>query len=93
MGEKKVAVLVAGSWGTALASVLADNGLDVLLWTRHPEQAEEINKQHRNDHFLKDTVLSEGIRATLSMEEAVTGARMVVMLAPSAAVIDVASQL
>jgi len=90
---KKTAVLVAGSWGTALASVLAENEWDVMLWTKHPEQAEEINTKHTNSHFLKDIVLSERIRATTSMEEAVTGAEAVIMVAPSAAVRDVASQL
>lgn len=93
MGTKKAAVLVAGSWGTALASVLADNGFDVMLWSRHPEQAEEINTKHRNSRFLKDAELSERIRATVSMEEAVTGASAVVLVAPSAAVREVAGQL
>lgn len=93
MGVKKTAVLVAGSWGTALASVLADNGHEVVLWTRHPEQAEEINGLHTNQRFLKDITLSERIRATLHMEEAVAGADAVVMVAPSAAVREVARQV
>lgn len=93
MSKKKAAVLVAGSWGTALASVLADNGHEVWLWTRHPEQAEEINTLHTNSHFLKDTVLSKEIKATTSMEEAVTGADAVVMVSPSSGVRDVSSKL
>lgn len=93
MGAKKAAVLVAGSWGTALASVLADNGFDVMLWSRHPEQVEEINNKQRNSRFLKDAKLSERIRGTVSMEEAVTGASAVVIVAPSAAVREVARKL
>lgn len=93
MGAKKAAVLVAGSWGTALASVLADNGFDVMLWSRHPEQVEEINNKHRNSRFLKDAELSERIRGTVSMEEAVTDASAVVIVAPSAGVREVARKL
>lgn len=90
---KKTAVLVAGSWGTALAAVLAENGHDVFLWTRHPEQVEEINRFHTNRRYLKDAVLSSRITATLHMEEAVSGAEAVVMVAPSAAVRQVGAQL
>jgi glycerol-3-phosphate dehydrogenase (NAD(P)+) len=93
MNGKKTAVLVAGSWGTALASVLADNGHEVWLWTRHPDQADEINTLHTNTRFLKDTVLSERIRATVRMEEAVIGADAVVMVSPSAGVREVTRQI
>ncbi|WP_438445590.1 NAD(P)H-dependent glycerol-3-phosphate dehydrogenase [Gorillibacterium sp. sgz5001074] len=91
--SKKTAVLVAGSWGTALASVLADNGHEVRLWTRHPEQAEEINSLHTNQRFLKDMKLSERIRATTSMGEAVTDADAVVLVSPSAGVREVTGKL
>lgn len=93
MNGKKTAVLVAGSWGTALATVLADNGHEVLLWTRNPGQADEINALHTNTRFLKDTVLSDRIRATVSMEEAVKGAEAVVMVSPSAGVREVTRQI
>lgn len=56
--SKKVAVLVAGSWGTALASVLASNELDVVMWTRSEEQAAEINTQHTNTRYLPGAELS-----------------------------------
>lgn len=91
MHVKKTAVLVAGSWGTALASVLAENGNDVFLWTRHPEQVEEINTLHTNQRYLKDVILSPRIKATLSMEEAVSQAEAVVVVAPSAAMREVAA--
>lgn len=81
--KKKVAVMVAGSWGTALASVLADNALDVMLWTRNQQQAEEINRQHTNNRYLPDAKLPERIIATTSIEEAVRDAEAVVLVVPS----------
>jgi glycerol-3-phosphate dehydrogenase (NAD(P)+) len=89
----KVAVLVAGSWGTAIASVLAENKLDVLLWSRNEEQVAEINRDHRNHRFLGDIELSPLIRATTSMEEALYQAEAVIVVAPSAAMREVASQM
>jgi glycerol-3-phosphate dehydrogenase (NAD(P)+) len=90
MERRRAAVLVAGSWGTALARVLADNGHEVRIWTRHPEQAEEINVRRRNSKYLPDAELPEGIRATSDISEALAGARMALFVAPSAAMREVA---
>ena len=92
MTVSKAAVLVAGSWGTALASVLADNGLEVSLWSRNREQVEEINTRHTNRRYLPEAVLHERIRATTSMQEALEGAGAVIFAAPSQAMRDVARQ-
>lgn len=92
-GTKKTAVLVAGSWGTALANVLADNGHAVCLWTRHPEQAEAINRHHRNERYLGDAPLNPAIRATVSVEEALEGAAMVLVAAPTSAMREVAGTM
>ena len=54
----RIAVIGAGSWGTALAQVLAGNGHDVGLWARKPEVAAAINADHRNPRYLSDVVLS-----------------------------------
>lgn len=89
----KAAVLVAGSWGTALASVLADKGMDVAVWTRNEEQKSEINERHRNERFLPGVKLPDNLRATTNMEEAVNGAKAVVIVAPSSAVREVTRQL
>lgn len=91
--SKKVAVLVAGSWGTALASVLAANQLNVMMWTRGEEQAAEINEHHTNARFLPGAELSPLIRATTDMGAAVEGASAVVIVAPSSAMRAVAQQL
>ncbi|MGO4527624.1 NAD(P)H-dependent glycerol-3-phosphate dehydrogenase [Paenibacillus sp. 2TAF8] len=90
--SKKVALLVAGSWGTALASVLAANELDVVMWTRSEEQAAEINTQHTNARYLPGAELSPRIRATSNMEAAVADAAAVLIVAPSSAMRAVTHQ-
>ncbi|UJF36363.1 NAD(P)H-dependent glycerol-3-phosphate dehydrogenase [Paenibacillus hexagrammi] len=89
----KVAVLVAGSWGTALASVLADNGREVLLWSRNEEQVKEINEEHRNRRFLNDVELSPLITATSSLQQAVEDADAILMVVPSSGMREVASRI
>jgi glycerol-3-phosphate dehydrogenase (NAD(P)+) len=90
---KKVAVLVAGSWGTALASLLADNDLEVWLWSRNASEVDNINQLHRNQRFFKEAQLSPKLKATLSMEEAIHGAQAIVLAAPSAGMREVSSLL
>jgi len=90
MAHKRTAVLVAGSWGTALARVLADNGHEVALWTRNPAQAEEINLHRRNARFLPDALLPSGIRAMTNIGDALDGAHMALFAAPSVGMREVA---
>jgi len=89
----KAAVLVAGSWGTALASVLADKKMNVMVWTRNEAQRDGINDLHRNERFLPGVELPPNLRATTDMKEAVEGAKAVVIVAPSSAVREVARSL
>jgi glycerol-3-phosphate dehydrogenase (NAD(P)+) len=78
-----VAVMGAGSWGTAYAQLCADAGEDVALWARRRELAAEVNASHRNPAYLGDIPLSEAVRATADPEEALTGAEVVVLAVPS----------
>ena len=82
-----VAVLGAGSWGTAFAKIAADSGArrgtDVRLWARRPEVAQDINGRHRNTQYLKDTVLPENLRASTSLAEVLDGAELVVLAVPA----------
>jgi glycerol-3-phosphate dehydrogenase (NAD(P)+) len=79
----KVAVMGAGSWGTAYAMMCADAGEDVLLWARRPEVAHEINAQHRNSAYLGDIEVNQRVRATSAADEALGGAEVVVLAVPS----------
>ncbi|MBT2288604.1 NAD(P)H-dependent glycerol-3-phosphate dehydrogenase [Paenibacillus albidus] len=89
----KVTVLVAGSWGTALASVLAANHPQVYLWTRNADQAEEINTSHTNQQYLPGITLPANITATTDMETALTGSKAVVIVAPSSGMRQVAHSM
>lgn len=85
-------VLGMGSWGTALAMVLADNGHSVHLWGRDPEQCREMNGLHTNHRYLPGVRLPEGIVATTDMEEAFEGVDTLVFVVPSHAMREVATK-
>ncbi len=92
MANKQAAVLVAGSFGTALAAVLADNGHAVRLWSRSSDQVEEINVSRKNSRYHPDIELPAGIYATTNLEEALTGSNLVLFAAPSSVMREVARQ-
>lgn len=62
--NKKIGIIGAGAWGTALAQVYATAGNDVTLWAREPEVVAAINEQHENTVFLPGIKLHEKIVAT-----------------------------
>ena len=79
----RVSVLGAGSWGTSLAIVLAENGHDTLIWSHRKEQANEMNIQHTNVKYLPTTILPTNLKATSDIAEAVTHAEIIVMAVPT----------
>src|SRR4051812_9213560 len=80
---KRIAVLGAGSWGTVLANVLADNGHDVTIWARNEDVTKEINTIHRNQAYLGDAVLHTNLKAHTSLEIVVRGKEVVLFAVPS----------
>jgi glycerol-3-phosphate dehydrogenase (NAD(P)+) len=83
VSRQRVAVVGAGSWGTALANVLARKGVTTTLWSHEPEVAKAIEREHRNPRYLAEVALDPGLRATPTMREAVEGADVVVSVSPS----------
>lgn len=79
----RITVMGAGSWGTALANVLADKLPQVTLWCREPEVAAGIRQNRRNPLFLSDLPLSEHIRPVTDLQEAVQGQELLVMVIPT----------
>ncbi len=81
--EKKIAVIGAGSWGTALSQVLAINDYTVSLWTREKDLCDTISIKHINTHFMPGIALSESIRASLDIREVIHGQKLVLLVVPS----------
>ena len=79
----KCAVIGGGAWGSALSDLMARGGHDVLLWAREPEVVADINQRHENVRFLPEVDLHHRIVATSAMSEALTGAELILYVAPS----------
>lgn len=91
--KQKIAVLGPGSWGTALAQTLAENGHDVRIWGNVPEQIDEINTYHTNQHFLPDLTIPESIIGYKELAEAVDDADAILFVVPTKAIRSVAQEL
>ncbi|MFE6079525.1 NAD(P)H-dependent glycerol-3-phosphate dehydrogenase, partial [Paenibacillus sp. NPDC057886] len=86
---KKVAMLGAGSWGTALSLVLADNGHQVMMWGHRAELIDQINDLHENKDYLPGVELSSSIIGTADLNEALKGADFIIVAVPTKAIREV----
>jgi 1-acyl-sn-glycerol-3-phosphate acyltransferase len=82
---RKAAVIGAGSWGTAMAVLLARGGLEVQLGTRSDEKAAEIEAKRENTHYLPGVALPEAIAVKRGAEIELAGVDLVCLAVPSAA--------
>lgn len=78
----RAAVIGAGSWGTALALVLARQGFEVVLWAYEPELVRALNEQRENGIYLPGFQLPAAIHATTDMADLAT-AELVLLAPPS----------
>ncbi|OPX03145.1 NAD(P)H-dependent glycerol-3-phosphate dehydrogenase [Geobacillus sp. LEMMY01] len=83
---ENIAVLGAGSWGTALALVLADNGHRVRLWGHRTEQINEINEKRTNEKYLPGVRLPDAIIGYDDLCAALDGVAIVVLAVPTKAI-------
>ncbi|HUP89010.1 MAG TPA: NAD(P)-binding domain-containing protein, partial [Longimicrobiales bacterium] len=81
--NEKVAVLGAGSWGTALANLLAKKDYPVTMWSFEPEVTDTINNAHQNEKYMSGIPLHDGLKATSDVREAVRSASVVVSVTPA----------
>ena len=81
--QPRVAVLGAGSWGTALAALTARHGCPTTLWGRDAECVAAIDSEHRNPRYLPDLELPESLRATTDLPGALRDAELVLVVVPS----------
>ena len=82
MARMKLTVIGAGSWGTAIAGILATKEPTV-LWARRPDVAAGINEHRENREYVPGTMLPEGLEATADLASAIAGTDLVVMGVPS----------
>ncbi len=83
MIEKKIGILGAGSWATALAITLARKGLKTVLWARRADLAEEINIKRTNERYLKGVSLPSNLNCTTDLEMAVSNVDFILSVVPS----------
>lgn len=91
--RQTVAVLGSGSWGTALAMVLHENGHTVRLWGNDPEQINEINHFHTNKRYLPDVTIHPEIVGYLNLKEAIEQVDAILFVVPTNAMRSVARQV
>ena len=82
-GKPTIAVLGAGSWGTALAALIARHGHPTVLWGRDAAVIEAIDGRHQNPRYLPGIALPEGLRATTDLAVALSGCDLVLVVVPS----------
>ncbi len=84
----RVAILGAGAWGTALASVLSAR-LEVALWAREPAQAEAIAQRRRNERYLPGVEIPNAVLVTSRLEEALSKRDLLLAATPVAGLREV----
>jgi len=85
IARQPIAVLGGGSFGTALANLLAENGHAVRLWMRDPAQAEAIRTQRENPRYLKGIKVLPGVEPVTDLATTIAGSELIFVVLPSSA--------
>ena len=91
--KQAVTVLGGGSFGTAIASIAADNDYPVTQWLRDEQLADDINTKRRNTRYLPDYPINANVRATTDVVSAVAGADIIFVAIPSKAFAQVVDRV
>ena len=78
-----IAVIGAGSWGTALAIQLARAGTDACLWGREPEVIDSLTNERVNHHFLPEIRVPDNLLVSADLEENIRAHRDILLVVPS----------
>jgi glycerol-3-phosphate dehydrogenase (NAD(P)+) len=90
-GISPIAIIGAGAWGTALAKLLGDQGLEVRLWAFENEVCDSLTRTGTNPMYLPNAMLAETVSAHAEFEDALAGAAVVCFVTPSHVLREVAS--
>jgi glycerol-3-phosphate dehydrogenase (NAD(P)+) len=90
---KRIGVIGAGSWGTALGIVAAKAGHEVTFWSRNATVVSSINRERINSLYLPDARIPDGVIASGNLAEVTEGAELVILATPSHATRDVLSSI
>ncbi|WP_421681848.1 NAD(P)H-dependent glycerol-3-phosphate dehydrogenase [Stutzerimonas urumqiensis] len=85
MTQQPIAVLGGGSFGTAIANLLAENGNAARLWMRDAEQAETMRRERQNPRYLKGIALHPGVEPTADLDATLQACELVFVALPSSA--------
>ncbi|MGH6991457.1 MAG: NAD(P)-binding domain-containing protein, partial [Stellaceae bacterium] len=80
---RRIGIIGAGAWGTALAAMLAGVGHEVEIWAREPEVAEAIAHDHENKQFLPGVALPPTLRAGTDLGVTVAAAEALLIAVPA----------
>jgi len=89
---KKISIIGAGSFGTAIAVVLGKSGYTITIWAREKEVVDGINQKRFNPEYISDVELPESVNASYTIKETVHDTDMVVFATPSHTLRDVAGK-
>ncbi len=92
--KTKITILGAGSWGTALALVLADNGNQVTIYSKNSKVCDEINHKHTNSNYFDEVfLLPTSIVATCDLSQAIQETQLILLSVPSSSVRSLVSSI
>ncbi|MBI9106527.1 MAG: NAD(P)H-dependent glycerol-3-phosphate dehydrogenase [Spirochaetales bacterium] len=90
---KKIGIINAGAWGTAVAKVLGGLGHDVEIWDFMKDVVEEINTKHSNSRYLLGVSLTGNIRASEDLQQVVSGKDFLIIATPSLYILDIVKKI
>ena len=85
---KKVGILSAGAWGTALGKIVAELGNDVELWDFMEDVVTDINENHANHRYLMGVTLPANLTATTDLKQAASDKEFLIIATPSLYIVD-----
>ena len=83
MKNKKIAILGAGSWGTALAILAARNGCQTLLWGHNPEHMQALATERQNIRYLPNLPFPDNLQVTSALSDVATFSNLILICVPS----------